>query len=108
MSTDNQPLPYTHEMDKEYEEYERKHANKFSITILWGHALRKDKPDTYEFDTEEELYAFMHGVNESSGWMEYEILCEMSDGTWEKDSDGTRMVVTSDGVWEEEEEDSDE
>ena len=81
---------------------------KYSVTILWGHALRKDKPDTYEFDTEEELYAFMHGAEESSGWMEYEILCEMSDGTWEKDSDGTRMVVTSDGVWEEEEEDSDE
>ena len=32
----------------------------------------------------------------------------MSDGTWQKDSDGTRMVVTSDGVWEEEEEEEDE
>ena len=79
-------------------------SEKFSVTILWGQALRKDEPDTYEFDTEKELYAFLHGVEESSGWMEYEILCEMSDGTWQKDSDGTRMVVTSDGVWEEEEE----
>lgn len=81
---------------------------KFSVTILWGQALRKDEPDTYEFDTEKELHAFLHGVEESSGWMEYEILCEMSDGTWQKDSDGTRMVVTSDGVWEEEEEEEEE
>tara|TARA_R110000824_G_scaffold7258_4_gene32732 strand:+ start:8646 stop:8957 length:312 start_codon:yes stop_codon:yes gene_type:complete len=80
-------------------------SEKNSVTILWGQALRKDKPDTYEFDTEEELYAFLHGVEESSGWMEYEILCEMSDNTWQKDSDGTRMVVTSDGKWREEEED---
>ena len=83
-------------------------SEKFSVTILWGQALRKDEPDTYEFDTEKELYAFLHGVEESSGWMEYEILCEMSDGTWQKDSDGTRMVVTSDGVWEEEEEEEEE
>lgn len=81
-------------------------SEKNSVTILWGQALRKDEPDTYEFDTEKELEAFMHGVNESSGWMEYDILCEMSDGTWEN-SDGTRMVVTSDGVWEEEEEEED-
>ena len=98
---------YTDEMNREYEDNERKQAPKFSITILWGQALRKDEPDTYEFDTEKELEAFLHGVNESSGWMEYDILCEMSDGTWEN-SDGTRMVVTSDGVWEEEEEDGDE
>ena len=73
MSTDNQPLPYTDEMNREYEEYERKHADKFSITILWGETPEPDaEPITYEFDTQKEINAFIHGFNESDGWWGFE------------------------------------
>jgi len=46
---------------------------KFSITILWGETPEPDdEPITYEFDTQKELKAFIHGINESDGWMGWE------------------------------------
>ena len=43
---------------------------KFSTTILWGKSPEPDaEPVKYEFDTQRELDAFIHGINESDGWM---------------------------------------
>jgi len=59
---------------------------KFSITILWGEYPEPDaEPVKYEFDTQKELNAFLHGVNESSGWMDYTTMVQMSDGTLVED-----------------------
>ena len=46
---------------------------KFSITILWGETPEPDaEPITYEFDTQKELNAFIHGINECDGWWGFE------------------------------------
>lgn len=49
----------------------------FKTLIQWGtEATREENPDAiseYEFKTQAELDAFMYGVDESSGWMEYEV-----------------------------------
>ena len=46
-----------------------------SVTILWGEAPQPDqKPVTYYFDTEEEVIAFMRGIEEMNGWNGYEVI----------------------------------
>lgn len=51
---------------------------KFTVTILWGEeqTRRENDPCTYSFKTEAELNAFLKGVDEASGWLEYEIVEE--------------------------------
>jgi len=52
------------------------------IRIIWGtETVRKiEKPIkgytdiTYSFDTEKELKAFLKGVDEANGWLEYQTL----------------------------------
>ena len=50
------------------------------VTILWGgaplnNAFEPDqKPVNYYFDTEEEVVAFLRGIDEMDGWMDYEII----------------------------------
>ena len=47
----------------------------YSVRILWGSSPEPgDKPVLYEFDTEAELTAFLEGVDESNGWMDYEVV----------------------------------
>ena len=54
---------------------------KNEVTIVWGtEAVRGiEKPIKgytkikYKFDTENELNAFLMGVNEGNGWFEYEV-----------------------------------
>lgn len=48
------------------------------VKILWGseEARKENEPIEYEFDTELELLAFLHGVDEASGWLDYEIIDE--------------------------------
>ena len=41
------------------------------ITIIWG--TDKEEEKTYTFETEEQFKYFMMGVDESNGWLEYEI-----------------------------------
>jgi len=42
------------------------------VTILWGANLAPgDEARTYEFATQEELAAFMQGVDEMDGWHAY-------------------------------------
>ena len=48
---------------------------KYGVFILWGQYHENgDTPVYYEFDTPEELGAFLRGVEESSGWLDYDIL----------------------------------
>ena len=50
---------------------------KFKVKITWGvTSLGDDQTKTYEFDTEKELDAFLYGVDEANGWLEYEIIEE--------------------------------
>lgn len=45
---------------------------KFGVWILWGAMPEPGTvPTRYEFDTQMELDAFLMGVEESNGWMEY-------------------------------------
>jgi hypothetical protein len=47
----------------------------FSVQILWGsHPDPDQEPKLYEFNTKDELDTFMDGVNEASGWLDYEIV----------------------------------
>ena len=51
------------------------------VTIIWGTETVKgiDKPienytkKTYQFETQAELNAFLKGVDEGNGWLEYEV-----------------------------------
>lgn len=53
---------------------------RFSVTVRWGVAETiRENPDAksiYHFKTQGELDAFMRGVDEASGWSDYEIVEE--------------------------------
>ena len=63
------------------EELEGK-VKKHSVKILWGSktsmAVDGDGRESidYEFDTTAELSAFLHGVDEANGWLDYELVEE--------------------------------
>ncbi|MBC42852.1 MAG: hypothetical protein CML19_11565 [Pusillimonas sp.] len=42
----------------------------FTVSILWGE-FPEDIPKSYNFQSEEELEAFLLGVEETNGWMDY-------------------------------------
>ena len=42
------------------------------ITIKWG--TDKEEIKTYKFDNKEQSKFFMQGVDESNGWLEYEVV----------------------------------
>ena len=44
---------------------------KHRITITWG--TDQDQTESYEFDTIKEQNAFLHGVEQSNGWMTYQV-----------------------------------
>lgn len=50
----------------------------FTVSIRWG-SSEPTEPVDYSFATKEELAAFVTGVDEASGWMEYEIVSETPD-----------------------------
>lgn len=44
-------------------------SKKHQVFVVWGSDLEEgDKPTPYEFNTEEELNAFVLGVDEASGY----------------------------------------
>lgn len=43
----------------------------FKTTIAWG--TTQEVVETYTFATYEEWRAFMYGVDQASGWLEYEV-----------------------------------
>jgi hypothetical protein len=46
----------------------------FGVWILWGRMPSPgEEPVRYEFDTKDQLDAFLYGVDESSGWSEYDV-----------------------------------
>ena len=47
-----------------------------TVKILWGSnpILDERDPIEYGFDTPEELAAFLKGVDEANGWMDYDIV----------------------------------
>jgi hypothetical protein len=49
----------------------RKAMKKFKVRISWGQT--KDSTKIYEFKTEKEMDAFLYGVDESNGWLSYDI-----------------------------------
>jgi len=51
---------------------EKKARKARSATILWGREGASKQ--TYTFSTSDELDAFLKGVDEASGWLEYEIV----------------------------------
>lgn len=62
----------------------------FQVRIQWGsESTREDMGNvvsTYAFDTEDELSAFLKGVDEASGWMDYEVMDEDEDGDGDEES----------------------
>lgn len=54
---------------------------KHRVMILWGATPQDNEtqPIEYAFETEEELEAFLHGVSEGDGWLEYEVLDDLSN-----------------------------
>jgi hypothetical protein len=52
---------------------------KFWVRILWGAVPEDNEPCEYDFDTRAELNAFMDGVDQASGWLEYDVKAQVSD-----------------------------
>jgi hypothetical protein len=49
-------------------------SKRHNVKIIWGSDSGNSKPCSYSFNTEAELEAFLLGVDESNGWMDYEVL----------------------------------
>ena len=47
---------------------------KHSIDIAWGEMQQEEDITNYKFNTEEELNAFLDGVNECLGWADYSVI----------------------------------
>ena len=54
----------------------------FSVSVLWG-SHPDDVPLAYCFYTQAEREAFLHGVDEACGWMDYAAI-RHSDGPHQK------------------------
>jgi hypothetical protein len=51
----------------------------YTLKIMWGEFTDSTTtPEVYEFSTEAEREAFLWGVEEMNGWLDYEIV-EKSD-----------------------------
>ena len=49
-------------------------TKKYKVKITWGVTSWGDaQTKTYEFKTEKEMDAFLYGVDESNGWLSYDI-----------------------------------
>lgn len=52
----------------------------FEVFIRWGrssdHDEDEDETHYYSFDTQAELNAFLNGVDEANGWLDYEIVAD--------------------------------
>ena len=50
-----------------------KRPPKFRVRIVWGSSAEAHTPCDYEFATKAELDAFLSGVDEAQGWLDYRI-----------------------------------
>jgi|SRR5580765_3943540 len=56
-------------------------GQKHTVWIVWGESLKESEPTRYDFDTQAELNAFLKGVDESQGWMDYAQFDNEADAT---------------------------
>ena len=52
------------------------------IHIAWGSSKSVDDIKEYTFDSEEEYLAFLKGVDESNGWMDYDTIGNDPQCNW--------------------------
>ena len=52
------------------------------IHIAWGSSKSADDIKEYTFDSEEEYFAFLKGVDESNGWMDYDTIGKHGQCNW--------------------------
>lgn len=64
-------------MSNEYQTKEQIDACDWVVTIKWG--TDKEVSHTYGFKTKDEYWAFMMGVEQSNGWLDYEVVGEDDD-----------------------------
>lgn len=79
-------------------------GKKFGTWIMWGSMPEPGTvPTRYEFSTKEELGAFLRGVDEADGWMEYRE--QMDDTPWpdpekpEDEVEGCEFVQKNPHEW---------
>lgn len=60
------------------------------VTIAWGQSPCEDQIETYTFDTGKEAEAFLKGVYEGNGWLDYAVI-----GDDVKDEQGNIIMHTS-------------
>jgi len=48
--------------------------SKIKIQIAWGSDRDENNIKDYTFETKEEYFAFMKGVQESNGWLDYSTI----------------------------------
>ena len=70
---------------------------KHRVRILWGTVATRAETDTtqdYEFDTLEELNAFLKGISECHGWVDYEQVDPVQGdcGHWDFEDDLFKMA----------------
>lgn len=63
---------------------------KVKMTIAWGEHTCEDQIETYTFDTGKEADAFLKGVEEGNGWLDYAVI-----GDDVKDEHGNLIMHTS-------------
>jgi len=64
-------IPCTKQQERKMEK------KKFTVKIIWGITTLPDsKASTYQFDTEKEMEAFLYGVDEGNGWLDYDVVEE--------------------------------
>ena len=47
---------------------------KIKVKIAWGSERDENNIEEYTFETKEEYYGFMRGVEASNGWMDYDSI----------------------------------
>ena len=52
------------------------------IQIAWGSSKHLDDVKEYTFDSEEEYLAFLKGVDESNGWLDYDTIGKHGQCHW--------------------------
>lgn len=80
-----------------------------SVWIQWGSKGWRDKDDPwheYEFPTEMELQAFITGVEEAIGWMDYDIKYKPEEGDICDDECVCGQCLHHDSYWKEREDES--
>ena len=56
--------------------------NPIKINIAWGSSKSVEDIKEYTFDSEKEYLAFLQGVDESNGWMDYDLIGDDQQCNW--------------------------